>query len=218
MSELKHDFVRTCVSRLEAIDWPRLEAWSTRCHARGRPPAPPRSASPAAADASSRARLPLHQAVPRGVLPGAARRDRQARRGRHRPRLPRRAQPPLRLLAGAGERADRDHQRARAGIGITDKPSYREEAWAGADAERRRSRAAAAPTSRRRTPSARCRSTTATGCARQPHRGPGHDRAGDHRHLRQRCLRLRGRRPRLLRPLPQGPRGPRQGRASTRKR
>jgi N-methylhydantoinase A len=52
MSELKHDFVRTFVSRLEAIDWPRLTKMIDEMSARA-PASSPRSASPRAAAATT---------------------------------------------------------------------------------------------------------------------------------------------------------------------
>jgi hypothetical protein len=60
-------------------------------------------------------RLPLHQAVPRGVLQRAARTDRRPRHRRHRRRLQRRAQPLVRLFAGSRKDADGNHQRPRPG-------------------------------------------------------------------------------------------------------
>jgi N-methylhydantoinase A len=113
MSELKHDFVRTFVARLDAIDWPRLDAIVDAMTAKA-PGSSPRSASPRAA-AVDIVRLPLHQAVPRGVGSWCRARLIDKRDAARSPRLPRRAPAPLRLLAGSRERADRDHQRAPAG-------------------------------------------------------------------------------------------------------
>jgi N-methylhydantoinase A len=151
MSELKHDFVRTFVADLPTPSTGR--AWAKMVDemiAEGARQLDeeriPESRRRYDVKLDCRYIKQFHEVVRPTCR---ARLIRQARRGRHRRRTAPRAQPALRLLAGAGERADRDHQRPRAGAGHHRQAAPSARRRGAARTRPRRSRAGATPTCRR---------------------------------------------------------------------
>ena len=134
MSELKHDFVRTFVARLEAIDWPRLTAMIDEMSADGtRQLAEERIGEERrryAVKFDCRYIKQYHEvsfSVPRELIDS---RDTVA--------IARAFNAEHNRLYGYSLEAEKTpieiiNVRVQA-IGITDKPTYRQEAWAGADA------------------------------------------------------------------------------------
>lgn len=134
MSELKHDFVRTFVSRLEAIDWPRLTAIIDEMSREG-------------------ARQLTEERIPEARRRHDIKFDCRYIKQYHEVSfLVPRALIDQHDVAGIARLFHDEHNRLYGysleqenapieiinvrvqSVGITDKPSYREEAWAGADA------------------------------------------------------------------------------------
>jgi N-methylhydantoinase A len=134
MSELKHDFVRTFVSRLEAIDWPRLTAIIDEMSREG-------------------ARQLTEERIPESRRRHDIKFDCRYIKQYHEVSfLVPRALIDQHDVAGIARLFHDEHNRLYGysleqenapieiinvrvqSVGITDKPSYREEAWAGADA------------------------------------------------------------------------------------
>jgi N-methylhydantoinase B len=209
MSELKHDFVRTFVAKLDAVDWKKLGAMIDEMAAEGA-----RQLSEERI-AENRRRHDIkfdcryikqyHEVsflVPRELVAkgdvAAIARAFHAEHNRLYGYSLEAENPPIEII----------NVRVQS-IGFTDKPSYRGESFAGEDASgalkgkpqhvHPRDQEVRRGTGLRRPQDA----------LRQSHRRPGHGGAGNDGHLRLRRLRLRGRRPRLLRHLPQGTRRPR---------
>ena len=115
LSDLQHDFVRTFVASLAALDWTRLDALVDDMIGEGerqlvdeRIPASDRRYTVTLDCRYAKQYHEVGVAVPREAIA-------RARRGGHRAGPAPRAQPPLRLFARARKRRDRDHQRPRAG-------------------------------------------------------------------------------------------------------
>jgi len=136
MSELKHDFVRTFVSRLEAIDWPRLTKMIDEMSAEG-------------------ARQLTEERIPENRRRNDIKFDCRYIKQYHEVSfLVPRELIDKRDVAAIARAFHDEHNRLYGysleqenapieiinvrvqSVGITDKPSYREEAWAGADASK----------------------------------------------------------------------------------
>jgi N-methylhydantoinase A len=134
MSELKHDFVRTFVSRLDAADWPRLAGLVDEMQREGERQLAEERIPPARRRVEIRLDCryvkQYHEVslpVPRALVEG---RDAAGIAGLFHAEH-------NRLfgysLAEEGTPVEIINVRVQA-VGVTDKPAYREEAWAGADA------------------------------------------------------------------------------------
>ena len=203
MSDLKHDFVRSLRRAARPArprrSWP---PWSTRWPRGGRAMLR-RGEHPRGAHAAFEveARAALRAAVPRGVVRRCRWRCSTRATSPASPRLPRRAQPALRLLAGGGGHAARADQRARCARSAS--PTSRASRRGRLGRRRRRRRAQGRARGLRPRGARRSAEVPVYDghrlALRQPHRRPGHGRAGEHHALRQRGVRLRGRRARLVR-------------------
>jgi N-methylhydantoinase A len=164
MSELKHDFVRTFVSRLDATDWKKLTAMIDEMASEG---ARQLTEERIAEDRrrhdikfDCRYIKQYHEVsflVPRELIAkgdvAAISRAFHAEHNRLYGYSLEAENPPIEII----------NVRVQS-IGFTDKPSYRGEAWAGGDAAGADQRESAACTSPKPRNLPRCRSTTATRC------------------------------------------------------